>query len=36
VFKKNKDGLVTIEDMKKAPGMSRSDEKTAKAGTTQK
>jgi Ca2+-binding EF-hand superfamily protein len=36
VFKKNKDGLVTFEDMKRAPGATKSDDKTVKAGTTQK
>jgi Ca2+-binding EF-hand superfamily protein len=37
VFKKNKDGLVTIEDMKRAPGSgAKKDDPPAKAGTATK
>lgn len=32
VFKKNKDGLVAIQDMEKAPGMVKKDDKAMKEG----
>jgi Ca2+-binding EF-hand superfamily protein len=36
VFKKNKDGLVAMEDMKKAPGGGMKDEASVKVGTATK
>ena len=36
VFKKNKDGLVSIEDMKRAPGGTGKDDKTMKDSKTTK
>jgi Ca2+-binding EF-hand superfamily protein len=36
VFKKNKDGLVAMEDMKKVPGGAGKDGATVKVGTVTK
>lgn len=36
VYKKNKDGQVAIEDMKKAPGAGWKDEPPVKVGTATK